>query len=1061
MHRRRSSDVDRTEATRRFCRDMSRFLSSMEATAEAVKKCRIEWAARHNLQPRERFSNHEAAREVVTLYLRTHDEPLDDFIKTISKIPFIHGELTNEDLTAIYRAGKKAGEGLIRPADLGKLSQEDFIQSVVEKIRAQTRTRDESDVEAERAQLAQLRAEVEADKARLERFRSDLDTVDADTGLDDLVRGLPPKAPDLSETTPVPWWKEIGLVGNPFPSYTGLDDIPVDKYDDVIVQTPFFSKHVKEARNDPSSLLAKTILVSGEFGSGKTTLLQYLSSTLGRQGIIPVSVDFVTFDQAESLIRDLAIRICDSLSGLCVAHFGEDPRRESLITDPIALATQLFQTLQDSDKRAGFLVCVDGLHKGSLEVRPIFTFLQQLQNLQESLSHKGIRVGFLVAGSPLWDRVIEQSPSLSGSFHRRETIPPLDEDSAVQAVVRRINAYCGGSALAPSISTDDLRRSFQILSQRIQRPLTFRDFLKDIGNRLEARAFADAGVSVALHFETIEAVQVLISRSDVGERVRALLSGLGDSAAMRDALREVLITILEKGGASERGALYQRLRPAFFILRKQQLIRQRRAREGGTFEWTLSPDLKSAIADISQRLTLSPKATLQAIFEEASTARRAEAGVVYEAARQAITSLLPAWRDQWPALVKPLEECLRLLDEVDTLTRKAEWRSVSESHFIESVTQLLFAIETVASGGTAKPDMVWTLYKDSWFAPENVSRVFAFSPSEFRLPSNESSFFGALHDHNDVITQLLRELREFLQGEGLCRLSNRCLTHDELAYLHKLRRSFGQFAYWQVVDGIAEITEARIRSNCYVSLRTAWGDGAFDRLPSDVRTNIERLVERGHPRARRGRSVNFLYDVSRSEYIKILFESSLNRCIFGPGFPVADRAKLRDSLELIFSLDDRRAHRDDQSYFRKHATEVATCLGALPSILETFHGISVRLLRDGQVNYLELGHDQLEGKFFAPDGLNPPPKSIRVATQDVASLRWLYLQRCEQAPLVVQDSSSICLSPATEVEVQVLSVRSLLTQGKLELSWNVGSPPVISITAQGRASLSAAQTKGS
>ena len=102
----------------------------------------------------------------------------------------------------------------------------------------------------------------------------------------------PVKEPEKRSTL---WWKEIGLLGDPFPTYTGLDQIPPDKYDDVVVLTPFFRRYIQEANKHPGMLIGKTILIGGEFGSGKTTLLQYLSAAMGRHGVMPVRVNFITY----------------------------------------------------------------------------------------------------------------------------------------------------------------------------------------------------------------------------------------------------------------------------------------------------------------------------------------------------------------------------------------------------------------------------------------------------------------------------------------------------------------------------------------------------------------------------------------------------------------------------------------------------------------------------------------------------------------------------------------------------------------------------------------------
>jgi len=46
---------------------------------------------------------------------------------------------------------------------------------------------------------------------------------------------------------------------------------------------------------------------------------------------------------------------------------------------------------------------------------------------------------------------------------------------------------------------------------------------------------------------------------------------------------------------------------------------------------------------------------------------------------------------------------------------------------------------------------------------------------------------------------------------------------------------------------------------------------------------------------------------------------------------------MKNNIELIFSLEDRLAHRDKPSYFRKHSTEISDALKALPRICENIN----------------------------------------------------------------------------------------------------------------------------
>lgn len=1045
--------MDKTEAVRRFCRENVAFLSSRQATDKAVRKLRIDYSVAHNLKSGERFSNTDVAHEVVELYLRTHQVSLEKFLEDATSVPIIRDNVPKMDLVLAHQSKDRHVEGIIRPSDLGKVSQEEFIRRIEGQLREQAKGRADEEIRAEQEELAKLKEQVAQERKTLERFRSDLDSILPTTPVKDLIVGLakPPEAEP--EKRPTIWWKDIGLLGDPFPTYTGLDQIPREEWDDVVVLTPFFRRYVQEANENPGMLLGKTILISGEFGSGKTTLLQYLSAAMGRHGIIPVDVNFITYDPVGSLTKEMVGKVCDSLSSLYVFRHGRDPRGEGLTRDPFALAADLFQAIQSDQGSKGFLVCVDGLHKGTLDEKPVFNFLQQLQNVQEGLSHRGINVGFIIAGSPLWDRQLEQTPSLSGSFHRRDSIPPLTEESAVEAVEKRIRTFSGNSALAPVINKQDLRRTFQILAQRIQHPLTFRDFLKHIGTRLEARQYSEAGITVTLHIETIEAVQAILRASEVGPQFDGMLTEIGSELSLRSACRAVMVGLLEKGGASEQGPLYHSYRAAFFLLRKHELITQRRSEGPTDFEWTLSRDFKNAIVNIGQRLSISARAAVSAAFEELRTTRRAESGVVYEQARITLESLIPAWKDQWPNLVEPIEKCRELLDEIDKFTQEANWRGVSDIHFTQPIETLVRSLCVVAFGETVDASDPWSLYADSWLAPENVDKLQLFSRNSFRLPTNETEFYGKVHDHNDAIAQLLRQLREYLQGENICRLSRRHLTEEEYATLNKLRQQFNQFAYKDVVDGVGELLEARIRANCFVALRVVWGDSAFDKLPVDVRTAIEKLPERGHARTRRPRDANFFFDMSRSEYAKVLSEGNISKAVFGELLSPTDRQKFRDALQLAFSLDDRRAHRDRGSYFKDKATEIGGILGDMPWVLEVLHKVVDRVLRTAEVTYTHMGTDYLEAVFLPSEQSSLSPRQVVVQGKDAQNLYWLQLQRIGEGPRVVSDLASICQSSSSSPEAQVLVLRMLLKRGLVTGSHSLRGPLTLEISDKGRTAL--------
>jgi len=55
------------------------------------------------------------------------------------------------------------------------------------------------------------------------------------------------------------WWQKIGLVGDPFPNKLGLDLIPTDKYEKIVVLTRIFKEYLNTIDQAPGSFYGKTI----------------------------------------------------------------------------------------------------------------------------------------------------------------------------------------------------------------------------------------------------------------------------------------------------------------------------------------------------------------------------------------------------------------------------------------------------------------------------------------------------------------------------------------------------------------------------------------------------------------------------------------------------------------------------------------------------------------------------------------------------------------------------------------------------------------------------------
>jgi len=186
---------------------------------------------------------------------------------------------------------------------------------------------------------------------------------------------------------------------------------------------------------------------------------------------------------------------------------------------------------------------------------------------------------------------------------------------------------------------------------------------------------------------------------------------------------------------------------------------------------------------------------------------------------------------------------------------------------------------------------------------------------------------------------------------------------DDRVKLHQARTAFLALQYMETVDKLSEIVDYKIKDVVYVALRCAYGNRAVHYLPADIQERLRRLQPRGHPRLQRPADSNFFYDVTRSEYPKIVFNAAIRKLFFGSGLKDPEYAKLKDLTELLFSLADREAHRDRPQYFRQHGTEIADALKVAPKLCELLNELIEQLLRGAGFEAKKVGQISLEFRF--------------------------------------------------------------------------------------------------
>lgn len=447
--------MGREQAVAQFVKENLGDLLSAGATHTRVKQMRQTFTEHHHLEPADRFTLLDVGLAVVEKFVSARREIATDQLEaSLLDIPFIRDDVGASRVRDTIELSRPTAQRQLTAEDMRRLREEEYLRKVEAQFEAKANSEAQTRISEDRLKLlAAMKAVVEKKEA-LDAIQSALDSVPPEADLETLVEVAP--APDDSGPV-LPWWKDFGLEANPFSSNLGLDNIPEEKYDSVVVPTPFVNSYVARMDSDPFNYFGKTLVVLGAFGSGKSTLLKFIASHAGRKGVFPIGTEITSEPSFPKPIHQFLSQVGDSVLEAFPGRVDEDPRPVFGRSDEVArLVHILGSTLVGSSVTKGYLILVDGLHKPEKYLDRSLEFLQQLQSIQERLNQKKVPCGIIVAGSPRWESELRNNPSMSGSFYSIDTIPPLTEDSAIQAVIRRIASFTPSGTVPPRIVSTHL-----------------------------------------------------------------------------------------------------------------------------------------------------------------------------------------------------------------------------------------------------------------------------------------------------------------------------------------------------------------------------------------------------------------------------------------------------------------------------------------------------------------------------------------------------------------------------------------------------------------------------
>lgn len=938
--------MDRKELIKRYIDHNILKLTSPSTTREIEKSLRTKYANEYELKSELRFTANEIGEEIAIYILKSRSLSKSEFTSELRKIPWILNTLSIEKLESIYDSNVAEDSLFFNVSDLPNLHSADNLRRIEEEYISRASEKHEEELKKIEEETKKIKEEYERKSAELDKFQSELNKIPITFKIEEVENEVEKTSEVPNELKEALWWNKVGFPSNPFDTNLGLTGISQDKFEDIVVKTPLVKRYTKEIDLNPESFTKKTIMLIGDFGSGKTTIFQYLSYLSVKYNILPINIILNPTDSVSELYSQFLEELIGELTDIYYRLKKFDPRSDGQPENSLRYCVSLLKDLQD-ELPHGFIVFIDGLHQGEAYVEQSLDFLKRMQNVLEYLISHSIKVGFFVAGSPRWENELIRKPSLTGSYYRRDSIPILSEEDAIAAVEKRLNLYPTKSSQELQLDKRILQNTFKILGDRLRKVVTFRDFIDHVRERLELNEFEAVGVSLKIHIETVDAVKAELMRTSIGIRYDAMFKEISVSPQVRLAFKKVIPLIL-RNGMSEDDETYKKNRGVFIVLKKHDMIVQKRAENKSKFKWYLSDVFATSILSVGEVLRLSPLRVASAMFEEETLTKVEEANSIYSSSNRELSNMIALWKDSNPDVVRFLGDCK---EEISLISKSLnDLKNLNTQNIRRALLDLVLSINKVLTPEDSERDS-FEVFSDSWVAPENTSEIGKLVDINLRIPTDYGAVLGLLHNHNKYLVQLLNLLSDTMKGESISRLSGRSLNLIQFQSIHRLRMKFMGQSFEDVADGVCSHLESNIREIVFPCMRAIWGNDAFNHLPKEVQSHIENLSRKGDTRTKRSPDANFLYSVSRGEYSQILLNNEIFIALFDDIFREEEKRKFKEAIELSFSLDNRVAHRERQEYFRQNSNEIGDILRGLPWMLEKFHMLEYNFLAECEVNF--------------------------------------------------------------------------------------------------------------
>jgi hypothetical protein len=586
--------MNKEQAVERFVKDSADILLSKNFTSQRLKQA---FGQKYGNQYG-KVDSREIA-EALILYLKKTGMPAENISKYIDTLPVFRGLSSKLENQLRFIANSSDYAHGLDPEDA----------EIIKKYEA---------VEAARL-LHQKRIEKEGDKTleeldrKIQQRRVELASIPSILDEQDIPE--PSFDPQFEDT--LQWWERFYLKANPFPfGADGLAKIDSSLYEEILVKTKPFQDVLSALNKDPNHLYHTGFLLVGDYGFGKTTFIDYLSHYLIQNNILPIRITPKrSFPDSSGYEDDFHLRLRDELRDE-MSRISNEALNDLNLLDTVSQIKSLIRRITDH-RRSGVVVFLDDYHKRKSGFKQVFEFLGLQQILKNDLTRAGLNVGFVVSGTPEWERQLSQDGQMRGFLDNSPIVMPNITPQLVCDVFnQRLRAYCYDES-ARRIRSEFVQNMFK----EIEGQAGYRDYLTEIISQLANNNFSIIDTPVDIDQQTLWRLKADLERDEI---VRNSFSKLTQTSKFerytKEQIAKCLALLIQVGmhdGISEADKLFDDNKHYFQLLYKANLIEKRR--RGGTgdlnaFDWVMGTRLQKATEDIRNKYKLGVNDYLLKIY---------------------------------------------------------------------------------------------------------------------------------------------------------------------------------------------------------------------------------------------------------------------------------------------------------------------------------------------------------------------------------------------------------------------------------------------------------------